>query len=237
MNNSSYCGTRINQSDPFHIGDKYGGIPLNLCTNLLGSSVLIILFLLIRKNALKSVRASLTRDALYNVNITLLLFGKQRVLRGLAKEEEETRNGSESLGEDAVQYLTFQKYIILYVFFTTVVSIGSLIKRLMILKYFQFDLSAGLVLPLNFQGSQLGNGTQFGHTTLANLSPNQPEDQIYLWVHVIVAFIMFPIAIFLMRVFSTNLKMTDTDLKITRTLAIGRFLFENFDNCISKVHC
>lgn len=128
MNNSNYCGTRINQSDPFHIGDKYGGIPLNLCTNLLGSSVLIILFLLIRKNALKSVRASLTRDALYNVNITLLLFGKQRVFRGLTKEEEETRNGSESLGEDAVQYLTFQKYIILYIFFTTVVSIGNLIK-------------------------------------------------------------------------------------------------------------
>ena len=24
---------KFNQSDPFHIGDKYGGIPLNLLTN------------------------------------------------------------------------------------------------------------------------------------------------------------------------------------------------------------
>ena len=78
-------------------------------------------------------------------------------------------------------------------------------------------------MPLNFQGSQLGNATEFGHTTLANLSPNQAEEAVYLWVHVILAFLMFPAAIVLMRIFSTGLKMTDTDLKITRTLAIGKF--------------
>ena len=80
---------------------------------------------------------------------------------------------------------------------------------------------SGLVLPLNFQGSQLGDAREFGHTTLANLSPSQPGDAVYLWVHVFLAFLMFPIAIFLMRKFSKGLKMTDTDLKITRTLAIG----------------
>ena len=35
-----------------------------------------------------------------------------------------------------------------------------------------------------------------------------------------VAFLMFPMAIFLMRRFSIGLKMRDTSLKITRTLAI-----------------
>ena len=35
-----------------------------------------------------------------------------------------------------------------------------------------------------------------------------------------IAFLMFPVAIFLMRRFSIGLKITDTNLKITRTLAI-----------------
>ena len=83
-------------------------------------------------------------------------------------------------------------------------------------------IMAGLVMPLNFQGSQLGDATEFGHTTLANLSPSQPGDAVYLWVHVFLAFIMFPVAILLMRKFSKGLKMTDTDMKITRTLAIGK---------------
>ena len=107
----------------------------------------------------------------------------------------------ERVGSDAVQYLRFQKYIIIYIFFTTVVS-------------------CFIILPLNFTGSQLGNATDFGHTTLANLDPNDEEDAIILWIHVILAFLMFPAAILLMRRFSIGLKMTDTNLKITRTIAI-----------------
>ena len=33
---------KFNQSDPFHIGDKYGGIPLNLLTNTIGWSILLV---------------------------------------------------------------------------------------------------------------------------------------------------------------------------------------------------
>ena len=94
------------------------------------------------------------------------------------------------------------------------------------------------MLPLNFQGSQLGDAREFGHTTLANLSPSLPGDAVYLWVHVFLAFIMFPVAILLMRKFSKGLKMTDTDLKITRTLAIGKIFIEIFlplVNTISKL--
>ena len=107
----------------------------------------------------------------------------------------------DGVGSDAVQYLRFQKYIIIYIFFTTIVS-------------------CFIILPLNFTGSQLGNATDFGHTTLANLDPNDEEDAIILWIHVILAFLMFPAAILLMRRFSIGLKMTDTNLKITRTIAI-----------------
>ena len=132
MNNISVCGARLNQSDPFHIGDRYGGIPLNLCTNLLGSCVLLILFLVIRKNAVRSVRAKLSLESLDNVNITMLLFGKQRVTKSLNEDEEQTSDlrleqNKNSMGPDAIQYLTFQKYIIIYIAFTTFISIGILL--------------------------------------------------------------------------------------------------------------
>merc|ERR1719500_1213388 len=105
------------------------------------------------------------------------------------------------MGPDAVQYLRFQKYIIIFILFTTAVSLG-------------------VILPLNFQGTQLGNATDFGHTTLANLNPNDDRDSWILWIHVFTAFLMFPCSIFLMRRFSIGLKMRDTSLKITRTIAI-----------------
>jgi len=105
------------------------------------------------------------------------------------------------MGPDAVQYLRFQKYIIIFILFTTTVSLG-------------------VILPLNFQGTQLGNATDFGHTTLANLNPNDDRDSWILWIHVFIAFLMFPCSIFLMRRFSIGLKMRDTSLKITRTIAI-----------------
>ena len=58
---------KFNQSDPFQIGDKYGGIPLNLLTNLIGWIVLLVLFVFIRRNAVKRLvirQASTTIDSL-----------------------------------------------------------------------------------------------------------------------------------------------------------------------------
>ena len=115
------------------------------------------------------------------------------------------------MGPDAVQYLRFQKYITIYVFLTSL-------------------LSCAVILPLNMQGTQLGNTTDFGHTTLANLNPNNPDDGNILWVHVILGFLMFPVAIFMMRRFSYGLKMTDTNFKVTRTLGI-----ENIPKILCKV--
>lgn len=34
---------KFNQSDPFHIGDRYGGIPLNLLTNTIGWAILLVI--------------------------------------------------------------------------------------------------------------------------------------------------------------------------------------------------
>ena len=100
-------------------------------------------------------------------------------------------------GFDAFQYLRFQRYLIAFIAFTCFLSIA-------------------IVLPLNFQGVLKGNLTEFGHTTLANL----PADSSHLWVHSTLAFILFPVAIFLMRKFSVGLKFQDHDLEISRTLIV-----------------
>ena len=55
---------KFNQSDPFHIGDRYGGIPLNLLTNLIGYVILLILFLLIRKNAVRNMGLKLASETI-----------------------------------------------------------------------------------------------------------------------------------------------------------------------------
>ena len=68
------------------------------------------------------------------------------------------------------------------------------------------------------QGTQEGNATDFGHTTLVNLDP----DSGYLWVHITLAFCLFPTAIVVMRRFSVDLRFRDTGLDVTRTLAIER---------------
>ena len=255
---------KFNQSDPFHIGDKYGGIPLNLLTNTVGWVTLLLLFFIIRKHVVQRL------DRVAATQWTQIFFSGRPGSADSDTETMETSSGGSDgevteplsgdeeaavvselednviveqpgqpgpdpsveedavsgrsagtggfirnarvltvqekklvdvMGPDAVQYLRFQKYIIIYIFMTSVVS-------------------CFIILPLNFTGTQLGNTTDFGHTTLANLNPNNDQDAIILWIHVIIAFLMFPAAIFLMRRFSIGLKMTDTNLKITRTVAI-----------------
>lgn len=61
-------------------------------------------------------------------------------------------NIAQKCGPDAIQYLQFQKHIILYIAILTVISLT-------------------VVLPINFQGEMQGDETTFGHTTLSNLTP------------------------------------------------------------------
>ena len=230
-------------SDPFSVGHKYGSIPANLLTNTVVWLVLIVLFFIVHKNVMGKLFSSSKKSTHW----TEVLFRRQtssspeeeeearlphtdKEVRVVVREEKDTvvidkrqsdieedsaTNLMENarvltlrekkltgiMGPDAVQYLRFQKYIIIYVLFTTI-------------------LSCSVILPLNLQGSHLDNSTDFGHTTLANLDPKNSDDDNILWVHVVLGFLMFPAAIFLMRRFSYGLKMTDTSLKVTRTLGI-----------------
>ncbi|XP_023342328.1 CSC1-like protein 2 [Eurytemora carolleeae] len=261
----------FNSTDPFHIGNTYGGLPTNLVTNLIGWTFLMLLFVMVRKSAYKYIKlkrlermsselnfmnkiAQLFHSGNTNaelvdnkevqpeMNSSVTESGEppdnvnhvpddidvpdivqhldpnedsrnltdDRISRSFSLEEEDgfwswfvkiftmsDRKLESLVGDDAVQYLRFQRYIIGYMFITT-------------------TLSVCVILPLNFQGDLQGNTTDFGHTTLSNLDPASP----FLWVHITIAFLLFPIAIFTMRKFSTGLKFRDPGLEITPTICI-----------------
>jgi hypothetical protein len=113
----------------------------------------------------------------------------------------------------------FQKYIIIYILFLTIVSLGVILPlNFQVTEESNQQILHTLYVFRCMQGTKLGTANDFGHTTLANL--DSERDSLILWIHMVVAFLMFPAAIFLMRRFSIGLKMRDTSLKITRTLAI-----------------
>ncbi|XP_046455989.1 calcium permeable stress-gated cation channel 1-like isoform X3 [Daphnia pulex] len=101
-------------------------------------------------------------------------------------------------GDDAVQYLSFQRHIIVLMLITMVVSLG-------------------IALPINMQGDLKGDEKQFGHTTLSNLDPKS----WYLWIHVGLSILFVPIAIFIMRHFSKRLDIPEVDSTVSRTLMIN----------------
>ncbi|KAL7646711.1 UNVERIFIED_CONTAM: hypothetical protein RMT77_001964 [Armadillidium vulgare] len=102
-------------------------------------------------------------------------------------------------GRDAVQYLSFQRHIIVYMMIVCVVCIT-------------------IILPINFQGTLEGGEKEFGHTTLSNLDPSS----YFMWVHVTLAFIFLPLGIGFTRRFSRMLEVRALTTSVSRTLMITR---------------
>ena len=94
-------------------------------------------------------------------------------------------------------YLRFQIYLIAFLALLTLLSIS-------------------VILPINFQGENYGNKSDFGHTTIINLDVGSS----YLYVHTVLAFILFPVSILLMKKFSVDLNFKDAGLALSRTLLI-----------------
>jgi len=91
-------------------------------------------------------------------------------------------------GSDAVQYLKFQRHLITFTFVIMMVCVC-------------------VILPINFQGSLQGSNQDFGHTTISNLKGSDD----WLWVHVIVVILFFPLGVFFMRRFSVGLNLTKSE--------------------------
>ena len=68
----------------------------------------------------------------------------------------------------------------------------------------------------NFFLSQGTDLTSFSHTTLANLEPDDP----FLYVHILLSFFFFPLAIIFMRKFSIGVGFKNVGLGLSRTLMI-----------------
>lgn len=99
-------------------------------------------------------------------------------------------------GPDAIQYLSFQRYLLAYMGLLTIICLV-------------------VVLPVNFQGDLEGDRAAFGHTTMINLEPKS----YLLWIHVLLSVVLLPIGVYFMRHFSVNLKFEENQT-ISCTLMI-----------------
>lgn len=99
--NQSECGIYPigNKSDPFHIGNVYGGIPTNLITNAIGWLLLMILFIMIRKSAFKYMKVENIGDLLSNTekNISRVI----QVFFSASEPKDKTGDCEEGLANNA----------------------------------------------------------------------------------------------------------------------------------------
>ena len=69
-------------------------------------------------------------------------------------------------------------------------------------------------------------GTQedlaFEKTTLANIDPNHAAQKHYMWAHVLIGFLFFPISILIMKRFSVDLQFSEYDKLGNKTLMISK---------------
>jgi hypothetical protein len=218
-----------NKTDIFKLGNPYGGIPTHLITNLVGWVLLMALFLALRWSAFKFLRTADRQDLevtdeeskenrLISVFFTdtapgpegaapwslereqgeALLMGRKSFWSWLGAALVMGEERFEELaGRDAVQYLHFQRHLLVVLLLATLLCIG-------------------VVLPINFQGDFQGSARDFGHTTLANLDP----ESLFLYVHIGIAFVLFPITVLAMQSFSRRLELRDPSLQISHSLQV-----------------
>ncbi|XP_071506905.1 calcium permeable stress-gated cation channel 1-like isoform X1 [Diadema antillarum] len=116
-------------------------------------------------------------------------------------------------GPDAVQYLQFQRYLIVFIIIVTFLSLV-------------------VILPLNFSGSQELGPNNFGRTTITNI-PNQDGK---LWVHTIFCMLYFILVVIFMRHFSTHLPYREETDTMSRTLLVSGIPLERTDAALIKQH-
>ncbi|XP_063427762.1 calcium permeable stress-gated cation channel 1-like isoform X1 [Mytilus trossulus] len=225
--------TGTNHSTPYgrlnDFWDLYNGVPFNLTVNVAGFLILLLLFALLRKIAWDYGRIALVsrteekpeeKKSKSDYNVwTSLFYGDHDEKPKIGSQESldthihlhdnhffawitayfkvKDSDIAQKNGRDAMQYLTFQRYLIIYTAMITVLSVV-------------------VILPINFQGDNIGSDKDLGHTTIGNLDP----DSKYLWVHAILAVVYLIILVALMRHFSLNLDFTK-DEQVSKTLMVS----------------
>lgn len=199
----------------------FEGIPENLAVNLVIWAFLILLFTILRKRAWDYGRLALvhkdnesrwTRIFYGNLDdgptSAVSTDGRNRSVHSSSSLDRgflswisfTIQVTDESIlaksGQDAVQYLSFQRNVILLVGIITLISLG-------------------IILPINFAGDHTDGSQSFANTTVRNLT----DKSSWLWVHVTFAILYLPLSIFVMRRFSMKLHFEIID-SVSRTLMI-----------------
>ncbi|XP_065347939.1 calcium permeable stress-gated cation channel 1 [Cloeon dipterum] len=226
------CGSRNNHTRIFT--SVYEGIPENVAINFTCWLLLLFIFAMLRKRAWnygriavvqrderwtqffyakEALSSSLSADAgsVASIDSTLFVekgFGSWLFAVFRIKDQDILRKS----GHDAVQYLSFQRHVIVYMTIVTIISLA-------------------IVLPINFQGNLQGDEKTFGHTTVSNLDPHSK----WLWVHVVLALLYLPLGIFIMRKFSTSMHLEE-DSSVSRTLMITNIPRQFCDKNDLKIH-
>ncbi|XP_041468379.1 calcium permeable stress-gated cation channel 1-like isoform X2 [Lytechinus variegatus] len=216
---------------------KYGGIPQNIAYNCIFYVILVVLFAIFRKVAGDYGRIALVNQG--EERWTSMFYGDHSS-QGKSKnvnadggaadhpphsrapglcdwipaifriKDADIRSNS---GTDAVQYLQFQRYLII----------------LMIIITF---LSLVVILPINFSGSQELGTNNFGRTTITNI----PNKDSKLWAHTIFCMLYFLIVILFMRHFSMHLPYRSETDTVSRTLLVSGIPLERTDPALIKQH-
>ncbi|KAF0306501.1 CSC1-like protein 2 [Amphibalanus amphitrite] len=221
-NENITCNQYIKHNTTFIIYGGYEGVPLNLGANVVLWLALIFLFSLLRKSAWNYGRLALVHKN--ERRWTQLFYGNEETMGRLRMRDQESFQNMEhsilvdrglfswivaifkigdddilrKCGTDAVQYLSFQRHIMVYLTIVTVAAIG-------------------IVLPVNFQGELEGKGKDFGHTTISNLDPSSS----WLWLHVSLSVLFLPLGVYIMRRFSSQLHLSGEDgSPVSRTIMI-----------------
>ncbi|XP_015924374.2 CSC1-like protein 2 [Parasteatoda tepidariorum] len=220
-NDSYKCSVLKSNHSILVLSGKFEGIPDNLMINVATWLLLLIIFTFLRKRAWDYGRIALVQKN--DQRWTQLFYGDGAATSHHLNNEEGSIDSVEIAlhmdkgicswlraifvikddqilkrnGPDALQYLSFQRHIIVYLAIICVICLT-------------------LVLPVNYQGDLVDEESKFGRTTLSNLDPASS----YLWVHVGCSFLFLLLGISVMKHFSANLKLNDNESFVNRTLMI-----------------
>lgn len=173
------------------ISNIYEGIPETILLNVVCWILLILLFAFLRNRAWDYGRLALvhtekwtqlfyktTNDAvaIEESNNDVSIIADQGCLWFPSIFKISLQRIYTRCGPDASHYLSFQTQLLLLMSIITFFSLT-------------------VILPINFQGTLLGDKTTFGHTTIGNL----PADSNWLWVHITCSICIVPVMVLLMR--------------------------------------
>ncbi|CAH8502967.1 unnamed protein product [Schistosoma bovis] len=209
MSSAPICDRVNTYANKSKVIPGYEGIPYNLCVNVIGWVVLMCGFTLLRKLAWDYGRMA-TFQPRKNRWTIFSEINDENVSTDNASIDsvEQTPSTNDpgyfswivsyfkltsadlqlKAGNDAVQYLRFHFYLIIYTAITTVFCLV-------------------VILPVNIHGTLKSPDLQkFGVTTISNISSNSSS----LWVHTIFGIGFFLLAFFLMQHFSRQFRREST---------------------------